>query len=112
MAKDVSSFCTCALPTLGNSIRAKKDSIRAKIVSNTRPAKYDGSSPSSPEFARQTTGRDSDLPQNANLLIPFTHHCLSDPRDAVRLGNEPTDLMLVLLFQSLLRVATPESENH
>src|SRR5665213_3752174 len=96
MAKDVSAFCACALLTSGNSIRAKKNSIRAKIVRSTRPARCDGRFPSSPEFARQTTGRDSELPQDVSLLIPFTCHCLSDPLEAVRLWNEPTDLMLVL----------------
>src|SRR5580692_5362798 len=97
MANGTSAPCSCARLAPENSIRAKEDSIKAKIV-----AKLAGRNPVSANpspCVRQTIGRVSGLLLNANLRIQITDHYLSDPRSCQTSRANPTRLMLTTSTQ-------------
>src|ERR1700677_2087868 len=78
MANGTSAPCSCARLAPENSIRAKEDSIKAKIVAKLARQNPVSANPS--PYVRQTIGRVDGLLLSANLRIRITDHYLSDPR--------------------------------
>src|SRR6202453_2814157 len=108
MANGTSAPCSCAQLAPENSIRAKEDSIKAKIVAKLARRNPVSANPS--PCVRQTIRRVSGLLLNANLRIRITDHYFSDPRSCQTSRANSTSLFDDVDSGSL-HVAVQESKN-